>query len=76
VMSVRDEGMGIAPGMLEMIFQRFVQIGTSDYRAEGGLGIGLALVKAIVELHQGTVEAHSAGLGEGSEFIVTLPAVP
>jgi len=76
VMSVRDEGMGIAPGMLEMIFQRFVQVGTSDYRAEGGLGIGLALVKAIVELHDGTVEAHSAGLGEGSEFIVKLPTVP
>ena len=74
VLRVRDEGIGIAPDMLDAIFERFVQVGTSRSRAEGGLGIGLSLVKAIVELHEGAIEAHSAGPGMGSEFTVRLPA--
>ena len=74
VITVRDEGIGIAPDMLGRIFHRFVQIDSSKDRTEGGLGIGLALVKAIVDLHGGTVEAYSEGIGTGSEFTVRLPA--
>jgi signal transduction histidine kinase len=73
VIRVRDEGVGISPDMLERIFHRFVQIDSSGHRAQGGLGIGLALVRAIVELHGGTVEARSEGIGKGSEFTVRLP---
>ena len=74
ILRVRDEGIGIAPEMLDAIFERFVQVGASRSRAEGGLGLGLSLVKAIVDLHQGTIDARSAGLGMGSEFTVRLPA--
>jgi signal transduction histidine kinase len=74
VIRVRDEGVGISPDMLHRIFQKFVQIDTSGHRAQGGLGIGLALVKAVVELHGGTVEARSEGIGKGSQFTVRLPA--
>jgi signal transduction histidine kinase len=70
---VHDEGVGIAPEMLSRIFNRFVQVGSSAHRDEGGLGIGLSLVKAVVELHGGSVEARSEGIGTGSEFIVRLP---
>ena len=73
VISVKDQGVGISPEMLERIFDRFVQIDSSAHRAQGGLGIGLALVKAVVELHGGTVEARSDGIGKGSEFTVRLP---
>jgi PAS domain S-box-containing protein len=73
VIRVRDEGVGIPPDMLDRIFHRFVQVGTSDRRTKGGLGIGLALVKAIVELNGGRVEARSDGIGTGSEFTVRLP---
>jgi len=73
VVSVRDGGIGIAPDLLGKIFQRFVQLETGHDRTEGGLGIGLSLVKSIVEMHGGTVEAHSAGIGKGSEFVVRLP---
>jgi PAS domain S-box-containing protein len=71
--SVADNGMGLAPDMLTSVFGLFVQGTRSMDRSEGGLGIGLALVKNIVELHGGTVEACSAGKGQGSEFIVRLP---
>jgi signal transduction histidine kinase len=71
--SVRDQGVGIGPEMLDRIFDRFVQVGTSTYRSEGGLGIGLSIVKALVELHDGTIEAYSAGIGQGSEFTFRLP---
>jgi PAS domain S-box-containing protein len=70
---VRDNGIGLAPEMLPQVFGLFFQGKRSVDRVEGGLGIGLALVKNIVELHGGTVEAHSAGPGCGSEFVVRLP---
>jgi signal transduction histidine kinase len=73
VIRVSDSGVGIAPEMLDRIFDRFLQIGTSRHRAEGGLGIGLSLVKAIVDLHGGRVTAYSGGIGQGSEFTVRLP---
>ena len=71
---VRDTGIGISPELLPRIFDLFTQAAPSLDRSKGGLGIGLALVKRLVELHQGRVEAHS-NLGTGSEFVVTLPAV-
>ena len=70
---VRDDGIGIEPASLPRIFEMFSQAKSSLERAEGGLGTGLALVKGLVELHDGTVEATSAGLGEGAEFVVRLP---
>jgi len=72
-LSVRDNGVGIAPESLARIFEMFSQVDGMTERSEGGLGIGLALVKGIVELHGGRVEARSGGLGTGSEFIVRLP---
>jgi signal transduction histidine kinase len=71
--TVRDNGMGIAPAMLEQVFDMFSQAGRATSEAQGGLGIGLALVKGLVRLHQGGVRAHSAGEGKGSEFRITLP---
>jgi signal transduction histidine kinase/CheY-like chemotaxis protein len=73
VLQVRDTGIGIAPEMLPHVFELFVQADHSSTKAQGGLGIGLTLVKNLVEMHGGTVEAHSAGLGKGSEFVVRLP---
>ncbi|OAI42277.1 hypothetical protein AYO40_00090 [Planctomycetaceae bacterium SCGC AG-212-D15] len=70
---VRDSGIGIAPEMLPDLFDLFVQMERRLYRSQGGLGIGLTLVRNLVELHGGTVQAHSSGLGQGSEFIVRLP---
>jgi signal transduction histidine kinase len=72
-LSVRDEGIGIAPESLARIFEMFSQVDGGAGRSEGGLGIGLALVKGIVDLHGGQIEARSAGIGQGSEFIVHLP---
>ena len=72
---VRDNGAGIAPDLLPHIFDLFTQANRTLDRSQGGLGIGLSLVQRLVELHGGTVEAHSAGLGQGSEFIVRLPAL-
>jgi len=71
--TVRDDGIGIEPDMLERVFEMFSQSSQAIGRAQGGLGIGLALVKGLVELHGGRVEAHSAGLGHGSRFVVELP---
>ena len=73
VITVRDSGIGIAPEMLRGIFQPFVQVGSATHRADGGLGLGLPLVKSLVEMHGGTVEARSAGLDQGAEFIVRIP---
>lgn len=73
VLSVADNGIGIAPECLVGIFEIFSQVNGQTGRADGGLGIGLALVKGLTELHGGTVEARSRGLGHGSEFIVRLP---
>jgi signal transduction histidine kinase len=73
VLSVRDTGVGIPSEMLAHIFELFVQVPGAVDRAQGGLGIGLALVKSLVELHGGRVEADSAGPRQGSEFRVRLP---
>jgi signal transduction histidine kinase len=73
VIRVRDDGIGIPPERLESIFDLFVQGSPSLARTEGGLGIGLTLVRRIVELHDGRVAARSAGLGQGSEFELRLP---
>jgi signal transduction histidine kinase/ActR/RegA family two-component response regulator len=70
---VQDSGLGIAPGMLESVFDLFTQAPMSLERAQGGLGIGLTLVRALVELHGGRVAAQSEGLGRGSAFTVWLP---
>ena len=75
VIRVRDNGIGIAADQLPRIFEMFVQIDTSLERSVSGLGIGLTLVKTLVEMHDGTVEVHSAGVGQGSEFVVRLPIV-
>jgi PAS domain S-box-containing protein len=71
--SVRDTGVGIEPAVLPRLFEAFVQADQTLARAEGGLGLGLALVKGITELHGGTVRAESAGKGKGAEFVVRLP---
>lgn len=73
VVSVNDNGQGIEPGLLPHIFELFTQARRTPDRTQGGLGVGLALVRALVELHGGTVQAHSAGPGQGSTFTVTLP---
>ena len=70
---VRDTGIGISPSMLPRVFDQFVQERQALDRSAGGLGLGLSIVRSLVELHGGTVEAHSEGLGQGSEFRVTLP---
>jgi PAS domain S-box-containing protein len=73
VIRVRDSGIGIAAEQLPRVFEMFTQVDAPLERSPGGLGIGLTLVKNVVELHDGTVEAHSRGLGHGSEFVVRLP---
>ncbi|MCW5849695.1 MAG: response regulator [Anaerolineae bacterium] len=73
IVSVRDTGAGIPPDQLDSIFEMFNQVDRSLERTQGGLGIGLTLVKRLVEMHHGTVEALSEGVGRGSEFLVRLP---
>ena len=73
VLRVRDTGIGIEAELLPRIFDLFVQADRSLLRSQGGLGIGLALVRRLVEMHGGTVEAHSEGLKRGCEFVVRLP---
>jgi PAS domain S-box-containing protein len=73
VMAIRDNGIGIAADQLPLIFDMFSQVRGPLLGSQGGLGIGLTLVKRLVEMHDGTVEAHSAGVGHGSEFVVRLP---
>jgi PAS domain S-box-containing protein len=70
---VRDSGAGIAPQHLESIFELFTQANPNLARTEGGLGVGLTVVKRVVELHGGSIRAHSDGPGRGSEFVVRLP---
>ncbi|HEU4618184.1 MAG TPA: PAS domain S-box protein [Gammaproteobacteria bacterium] len=76
VIGVVDEGVGIASDELSRVFDKFYQSPRRGKRFLGGLGIGLSLVQRLVELHGGSVEARSAGLGHGSEFIVRLPLAP
>lgn len=73
VVSVRDNGIGIPATHLGSVFDMFMQVDRSSRRAQGGLGIGLTLVRSLVAMHGGTVEARSAGTGAGSEFVVDLP---
>jgi two-component system CheB/CheR fusion protein len=73
VVRVQDDGAGLPPSMAESIFDLFVQATRTLDRASGGLGVGLTLVRALVEMHGGTVTAHSDGEGRGSEFVVRLP---
>jgi two-component system CheB/CheR fusion protein len=75
VIRVRDNGIGIAPEMLPHLFEPFTQATRSLDRAQGGLGLGLTVVKRLVELHGGRVDVYSPGLGRGSEFIVRLRAL-
>jgi PAS domain S-box-containing protein len=75
VLRVRDTGVGIPPDLLPHVFDLFTQADRSLDRSQGGLGIGLTLVQKLVELHDGTVEARSEGVGRGSEFVVTLPVL-
>jgi signal transduction histidine kinase len=70
---VTDNGMGIAPDLMPRLFDLYVQAERSADRTGGGLGLGLALVKNLVEAHDGTVTAHSPGAGHGSTFTVLLP---
>jgi signal transduction histidine kinase/ActR/RegA family two-component response regulator len=76
VIRVRDSGVGIAPELLPRVFDLFTQADRSLARSRGGLGIGLTVVRRLVELHGGTVVATSPGLGQGSEFVIRLPALP
>ena len=73
VVRVRDAGIGIDPGQLARVFDMFAQVQTALEKSQGGLGIGLSLVKGLVAMHGGTVEVTSAGPGHGSEFVVRLP---
>lgn len=73
---IADTGVGMAAHDLPRVFDLFMQVDDSRRRSQGGLGIGLNIVQRLVELHGGTVQAYSAGLGAGSEFIVSLPAAP
>ncbi len=73
--SIIDNGIGIPPEMLARVFDMFMQVDNSLERTQGGLGIGLSLVRRLVQMHGGTVEAHSKGAGAGSEFVVLLHTV-
>jgi PAS domain S-box-containing protein len=75
-LSVRDRGAGIPESMLTEIFEMFVQVDHTLVKSQGGLGIGLTLARQIVEMHDGSIEARSAGFGHGSELIVRLPLAP
>jgi signal transduction histidine kinase/CheY-like chemotaxis protein len=74
--SVRDSGIGIEQQQLPRVFEMFSQLAPALERARGGLGIGLALTRGLVELHGGTIDVFSAGVGQGSEFVVSLPVEP
>jgi two-component system CheB/CheR fusion protein len=73
VLSVADNGIGIQSDALERIFDLFTQVDSSLARSGGGLGLGLTLVRRVLEMHGGRIEAHSAGAGKGSEFVVRIP---
>jgi CheY-like chemotaxis protein len=73
VVSVRDSGIGLAPEMCERVFETFEQVSRGPYDVNSGLGIGLSLARSLTLLHEGRISAHSEGLGQGSEFVVSLP---
>ena len=75
LVSVKDNGAGIPPNKISSIFDMFMQVDRSSERSQGGLGIGLTLVRRLVEMHGGSIEARSEGEGRGSEFIVRLPVI-
>src|SRR5262249_15159973 len=75
LVSVKDNGIGIAADHLPGLFQMFSQVESALGRSQGGLGIGLTLVKRLVEMHGGRIEARSEGPGNGAEFLVRLPVV-
>jgi signal transduction histidine kinase/CheY-like chemotaxis protein len=75
VLEVSDTGIGLAPDMLDSVFEMFVQVDSTLERSNAGLGVGLSLARKLVELHGGTIEARSEGLGQGSSFVVRLPIV-
>ena len=75
IIDVADNGIGIAPDMLNHVFEMFVQVDSTLERPNAGLGLGLSLARRLVELHGGTLEAHSAGIHRGSNFIVRMPIV-
>jgi signal transduction histidine kinase/DNA-binding response OmpR family regulator len=75
-LSIKDEGIGIASEMLDEVFDAFMQQPQTIERSRGGLGLGLTIVRSLVEKHDGVVRAESAGVGQGSEFIVELPPAP
>ena len=75
IVQVSDNGIGLSPAMLTRVFDLFAQADRSLDRSQGGLGIGLTLVRSLTQLHGGSVSAHSRGPGQGSEFIVRLPAL-
>ena len=73
VVRIHDTGVGIPPGQLAEIFELFTQVHPDNVESRAGMGIGLALARELVELHGGTIQARSDGVGKGSEFIVRLP---
>ena len=75
VVVVQDNGIGIPPDMLPKVFDMFTQVDRSLEKAQGGLGIGLSIARQLIEMHGGSIEAHSDGLGKGAEFCVRLPLV-
>jgi signal transduction histidine kinase/CheY-like chemotaxis protein len=74
IVRVRDTGIGISPDMLPRVFDLFVQERQGLERSDGGLGLGLTIVRSLVQMHGGTISAHSEGLGRGSEFVIRLPS--
>jgi signal transduction histidine kinase len=76
VFRVHDTGIGIPPHMLDKVFDMFIQVENSLDRSQGGLGIGLTLVRELVAMHQGTIRVTSEGHGRGSQFIISVPCLP
>src|SRR5581483_3921308 len=76
IIRVKDQGVGIPQEMLPRVFELFTQVDQSLHRSQGGLGIGLALVRNLVEMHGGTIDGTSEGIGKGSEFVMRLPLRP
>jgi signal transduction histidine kinase len=76
VVRVKDSGIGIAAQALPDVFNLYMQVDVASARSRSGVGVGLALVRKIIEMHDGSVTALSAGLGKGSEFVVRLRAHP